>query len=314
MFGQDHPVSSTDPASISAGDWSYASLSYVDVNNDEVNGAEYGAGQWLVSSSDYDAKGNPVRSLTPQGIKAALNVTPDGAGAAEVKSTSDFYATSTIYNDDIKDASGEVTLPAGSRVVDVLTPASQMSVGGALVTARKKVHTDYDQGAPNSGMNPATGQPYSLATTVTASVIDNAGAQLSELTKTTNGYAAISGGDIDGWSLGAATTVTTGGVTRTTRYDSAGRVMEQRQPKATSTASAGTRRTVYYTAGTSSDDAQCGNKPEWAGSPVSRVPRCCALERPGPARFTHHRLRHVAQPHHRRGDVGQREPHHDDNV
>ncbi|WP_415544877.1 hypothetical protein [Dermacoccus barathri] len=281
VFGQDHPVSSTDPASISAGDWSYASLSYVDANNYEVNGAEYGAGQWLVSSSDYDAKGNPVRSLTPQGIKAALDAMPDGAGAAEVKSTSDFYATSTTYNDDIKDASGEVTLPAGSRVVDVLTPASQMSVGGALVTARKKVHTDYDQGAPNSGMNPATGQPYSLATTVTASVIDNAGAQLSELTKTTNGYAAITSGDTDGWSLGVATTVTTGGVTRTTRSDSAGRTIEQRQPKATSTASAGTRRTVYYTAGANSDDAQCGNKPEWAGSPCRVFPGAAPSNGPG---------------------------------
>ncbi|WP_182434728.1 DNRLRE domain-containing protein [Dermacoccus abyssi] len=272
VFGQDHPVSSTNASNISAGDWSYASLSYVDANNYEVNSAEYGAGQWLVSSSDYDAQGNPIRTLTPQGIKAALDATPDGADAAEVKSTSDFYATSTIYNDDIKDASGTVTLPAGSRVVDVFTPASQMSVGGALVTARKKVHTDYDQGAPNSGVNPATGQPYSLATTVTASVIDNAGTQLSELSKTTNGYAAISSGDTDGWSLGMPTTVTTGGVTRTTRYDSAGRTIEERQPKATSTASAGTRRTVFYTAGTNSDDAQCGNKPEWAGSPCRVFP------------------------------------------
>lgn len=48
------------------------------------------------------AKGNEVRDLTPQGIKAALDAMPDGADAAETKSTSDFYATSTIYNDDIK--------------------------------------------------------------------------------------------------------------------------------------------------------------------------------------------------------------------
>jgi len=267
VFGQDHPVSSSNADDINADDWKYASLSYTDANNYKVNGAEYGSGQWLIDSNDYDAKGNEVRDLSPQGIKAALDATPDGADAAAIKSTSDFYATSTIYNDDIKDSSGAVTLPAGSRAVDVLTPASQMSVGGSLVTARKRVHTDYDQGAPNNGVNPASGQPYSLATTVTASVIDNAGTQLSELTKTTNGYAAISSGDTDGWSLGTPTTVTTGGVTRTTRYDSAGRTIEQRQPKATATTSAGTRRTVYYTAGANSDDAQCGNKPEWAGSP-----------------------------------------------
>lgn len=270
VFGQNHPVSGTSPANVSEGDWKYASLSYVDANNCEVNGAEYGAGQWLIDANDYDAKGNEVRDLTPQGIKAALDAMPDGADTTTIKSTSDFYATTTTYNDDIKDASGTVTLPAGSRVVDVLIPASHMSVNGALVTARKKVHTDYDQGAPNSGVNPTTGQPYSLATSVTATVIDNAGMQLSELTKTTNGYAAISSGDTDGWSLGSPTSVSTGGVTRMTRYDSAGRVIEQRQPKATSTASAGTRRTVYHTAGVNSDDAQCGNKPEWAGS-VCRI-------------------------------------------
>lgn len=278
VFGADHPVSSTSAASISAADWKYADLSYTDAANYEVNSATYGAGQWLIDSTDYDATGNTVRELAPEAINVIADWRDDNpdATASDIDTVSDFYSTQTVYNPDITDSSGNVTVPAGTRVVDTLAPAEQMMLAdGTSVTARKKEHTDYDQNAPSNGTNPATGQPWGLPTTVTTTAIDNTGTSVQQLDQTVNGYNAVVSGDPTGWSLGNATTVTNGGITKTTRYDTAGRTIETRQPAATSTASAGTTRTVYYTAGANSVDAACGNTTTakaWAGSVCRTFP------------------------------------------
>lgn len=272
VFGPEHPVSSTDPAQVGLDDWDYADVAYTDAQGYEVNSASYGAGQWLLTSTDYDAKGNPVRELTPEAISAIQ------ALGAPVKEVADTLSTQNVYNADVKNAAGEVVTPAGTLLIDSLDPVREITLpDGRQITARIKSHTTYDEGAPNGNVNPVSSGPYNLPTTVTTSVVGTdpgaGGAGDVELTKVTNGYAPVESGDTSGWDLGNATKVTQAGITSATRYDPAGRVIETRQPAATTTASAGTTRTIYYTAGTNTADASCGasaNAKAWAGS-VCRI-------------------------------------------
>ncbi|MGN6780710.1 MAG: RHS repeat-associated core domain-containing protein [Marmoricola sp.] len=72
-----------------------------------------------------------------------------------------------------------------------------------------------------------------------------------------------------GWNLGLASTSTIDmgagnpGIASKTSYDAQGRVVATSQPKSNGS-DAGTRQTVYYTAGANAAVAACGNKPEWA--------------------------------------------------
>ncbi|MBE7702390.1 hypothetical protein H9623_19045, partial [Oerskovia sp. Sa1BUA8] len=149
---------------------------------------------------------------------------------------------------------------------------------------RKHTHTDYDQGAPNQGVNPKTGIAYRLPTTVTVTEAD----ALTGTSETTVPVAtgepvvsqALSGYETpglahtdptSGWFLGQATTSTTvmdnptQNIVTTTRYDAEGKAVETRKPGATGT-DAATTLSGYYTATAQSGAfATCGNKPEWAG-------------------------------------------------
>jgi hypothetical protein len=57
-----------------------------------------------------------------------------------------------------------------------------------------------------------------------------------------------------------------------TIYNSAGQVIEERQPSDTEGKKAGTTKTAYWTAGANSDESGCGNKPAWAGLPCLSRP------------------------------------------
>ncbi|MFE3238635.1 sugar-binding protein, partial [Kitasatospora indigofera] len=88
---------------------------------------------------------------------------------------------------------------------------------------------------------------------------------------TRTGYDAPIGGTL-GWTLKTATSVTTDAVpgganlTATVRYDASGHALESRKPGSSGT-DATTVKSVFYLAGPNSDDAACGNRPEWAGLP-----------------------------------------------
>ena len=167
--------------------------------------------------------------------------------------------------------------PAGTHVEVVLTD-------GTEVNARPHTHTVYDhegdpnRTAPNAGINPATQQKWSLPTTVTvgsaaATAVPGQPDLETPTTTTTSNYDKINPADQtegDGWTLGTATTTTTGGITRTTLYDTKGRVTETRQPISDG---AGTTKTAYYTvAAQSAPNAVCGGKPEWAGLTCRTTP------------------------------------------
>lgn len=286
-FPQGSPTVSTDSGEITAGQWKHASLSYTDLDGRTVNTADYGADRWQLTAADYDEHDNIIRSLGAGDIAAIVDqeIAPSDAGSINV------YGP-------VKNSLDEVTIPAGTVLTETYGPArlAVISDTGGLAGETKWVRphtvTSYDQDAPNNGINPATGAAYGLETKsitrpwdpATGADITGAGTILAE---SRSGYAALESGDKSGWELGAPTTDTTvmpsgqADIVTRTRYDDDGRVIETRQPSSNGT-DAGTRQTIYYTAGTNSADAACGNQAAWAalvcvtkhaagGLPVERV-------------------------------------------
>lgn len=286
VFGPDHPVSSTDPAQLAADDWQYADLQYTDANGYTINSAAYGAGDWQYTSTDYDQKGNVVRTLDERALRLIVDdQVPAGA-------SSDQLATLTSYNADIKNASGDVVTPSGSLITDTFSPARFATLSDGterwIRTHKKLVH---DEGAPNQGIHPDTEQPYRLQTSETAYVLDpGTGQDLHATARTFSRYEAISSGDADGWALGLPSkvttdvdldgTISTGDITKTTRYDAEGGVVETRQPKSNG-ADAGTTKIVYYTAQANATHPECGGKPQWAALECKHYPAAAPASEPG---------------------------------
>ena len=262
VFGQDY----TGAVTGSGVDWSYGDLSYVDDLGYTVNTASFGAGAWLVTATDYDGEGNVVRVLDASATATARD-TP-GLSAAQV----DAMSTRTVYNTEVKDAAGVVVLPGSSRVTDTYGPTRMVALGdGTQAQTRPHTATVYDVGAPTT-LNPATQQQWSLPTTVTTGAASPGAApgtpDLEVISTVVNGYAKLNPADAtegDPWTLGSPSTVTTAGITRKTRVDTAGRVTDTRQPMSTGS-DAGTTKTAYYTVfAQAAPNAACGGKPEWAG-------------------------------------------------
>lgn len=292
VFGPDHPVTTTSPDDVAAGDWPHAELQYTDAQGRVVNTASFGAGDWQVTATDYDPGGRVVRTLDERAVAQIRDILADGGSVDP-----DSYATITRYNPAITAtapithdggtiAAGTVLTPAGTLVTDVWEPAAPAGATGEVV--RVHTRTDYDQGAPNGGVNPATGLPYRLPTTVTTTIAapgagspDPAdplptGEEVTAQTRT--GYdpidAAAATGPTSGWTLALPTTTTTvmgggqGDITTRVGYNTAGQTVETRQPQSTG-ADAGTTRTTYYTTGAHPTDPACGTRPEYAGLPCT---------------------------------------------
>ncbi|WP_202919271.1 DNRLRE domain-containing protein [Saccharothrix deserti] len=266
VFGPDHPVASTSPSAIAATDWEHADLQYTDAQGYTVNTAKFGAGAWQHTATDYNTQGNVVRELDERALRQVIDgQLPSGA-------TVDQLAALTVYNGDIK--SGEtVVTPAGTLVTDTYGPARTAALrDGTTRWLRTHTRTEFDQGAPNGGVNPASTLPYRLPTTETTYAHDpGTGEDVEVVSRSFTDYAPPVPGDPDGWALslpGRVTTdvdldgvVSSGDTVKTTRYDAEGRVVEARQPNSSGT-DAGTTRTAYYTAGA---NGECGDKPQWAG-------------------------------------------------
>ncbi len=259
VFGPEKAVSTTDPDEIDADDWEYASLWYTDFRGRTINTASYGAGQWQPTYTAYNNLGNPERELSAGDIAAIQS----GALNAQDAGTETVYNTAT---------DGPADTSPGTVVTDVYGPARMVrSADGTPAVLRSHTRTTYDEGSPEAGINPATGEGWAMPTTVTTDAVD-------PLTKAVVGdpvsVVKTAYGDTAGWTLGLPTTSTTvmgGGqanIVTTTGYDNAGRVIEQRQPRSNG-ADAGTRRTVYYTKAPNDPFPSCGGKPDWEGMPCS---------------------------------------------
>ena len=257
VWGPDRVPAATP----SATDWQYADLSYLDVNGRTVNAAAWGANAWQVSTTEYDKRGNTVRSLSAGNRNDAL--TP--AGDPDL----DPYVASVPTSAARADLLSEVTVYSADGVDELASVGPMHPVvldDGTIAPAREHTTTTYDQGAP-SGV-------YRLPTTSVTAAQTPDGVDHDPRT-TLTGYDPLVAGDPSGWTLRAATTTTidmpgaTPDIVKKTRYDSAGNVIETRMPSDTGGTGAGTSRTTYYTA---TGSGTCGAKPYWAGLTCQTFP------------------------------------------
>ncbi|WP_246486638.1 RHS repeat-associated core domain-containing protein [Kribbella qitaiheensis] len=275
VFGSDHPL----PGAPGADDWQYADLQYTDAAGYTVNTAKYGAGDWQYTSADYNAIGNVTRELDERALRTVID------NAVSAGASADQLATVNNYNADVKNAAGDtVVTPAGTLVTDSYGPSRYATVkDGSTKWVRTHTHTEYDELAPNSGINPTTALPYRLATTITTGAFDPGTGTEEPITRTLTDYDPVVAGEPSGWALGQPSRSTTdanpagprndltGDVVSVTRYDGEGRVVDSRQPSSNG-ADAGTTKTVYYTAAANSAAPECGLKPQWGGLSCKTYP------------------------------------------
>ncbi len=292
VWGQDR--ASTVGTTPSAEDLRHADLFFTDDEGRVINTAVYGAGDWQPTSTTYDTSNQVVREIDERGTALIKEAILNGQTV-----NSDHFATITRYNTEVKASSditigtdtiaaGTVLTPAGTLITDVWEPVREVrEQDGTISLMRRHTHTDYDEGAPTQGINPATKMPWRQPTTVT---VTSAGPDTATwdpeatlptgepiLSQSRTGYDPIDGtsptGSTSGWTLGAVTTSTTvlaggGQITAKTRYDDQGRMVEQRQPKSNGS-DEGTIFFSYYTADAQSSPNQaCGGGAKhaaWAG-------------------------------------------------
>lgn len=280
VFGADHPVTGTPAAS----DWPYATLYYTDSDGYEVNSADYGAGQWLINYNNYDQDGNLVNSLHPGDINTAVADASAGVDyvANDNSTVTRFYAQKSGADP------GNPLIPADTLVEDTWSaPFLATTLDGSQSEVRTHTHFQYDQGAPNADIDPATGSPYNLVTTTTTGTSGVADTttdpnetlpdDVSTISVERNTYDPLDSssptGAQSGWSLRQPTTATTeldsdpnDDITRKTVYDASGNVIAALAPGSTGS-DAGTTLTVAYTAGANGQRSECGNQAAWVGLP-----------------------------------------------
>ncbi len=274
QLAADAPTGATavfEPDRVPAGvptaeDWPYATVSYFTQAGRTTNAAQFGAGQWLIDSTRYDAQGNTTWSLSAAGRALAL-AEPDPAGAA------DKYAILTVYN------------TAGTRVEETYTPMREVVLdNGQTVVARTLTETVYDDEASADLMpgRPTTDIPeggFQLSVeqriSVTDRILPKAEGNTWDTRKIRYRYDPVKTGDASGWTLKVPTRTLTqdgsGWATAITRYDTFGRVTETRTPGGTAITNGSatdtySTKTIYYTADTSAEIAACRAKPEWDGN------------------------------------------------
>ncbi len=254
-----------------AGDWKYASLTYLDVNGRTVNTAAFGAGAWQLDTTRWDEFGNVVWQLDggnrAQALVPTSSTDPYVAGRSTSMERADLLATISTYTTD------------GADLLTSLGPTHPVMLQSGLVaSARTRTTNIYDQGKPNS-------DTYHLVTTSTTEpvVVDGSGTAGEEDQRITiNAYDPIDGasatGPTSGWVLRRATIIktvfpgTTPNIEHKIQFDDAGRPVETRMPAASGTTPAKTSY-LYFTAGGHPSNPSCGNRPEWAGLACKVFPK-----------------------------------------
>ncbi|MEV6811239.1 LamG-like jellyroll fold domain-containing protein [Micromonospora sp. NPDC051296] len=273
VFGpEDDPgPSSATPAAPGTNGYKYATVHYLSAGGKEVNTATPGG---YIDTKEYDRFGNVIRILEATDRALALGVLPNAATyLAELGLAGSDPATRALALSTINTYSSN-----GVDLVDVVGPTSTLVLenaladpdgsgplpaldAGATVIGRRHLVNVYDEGKPD-------GATYHLVTT------KREGAQIvgypdADVRVTRHGYDPEHGG-VPGWVLKTPTKMVTdagtGGkqLTGYVVHNSAGRVVKS-WGVGSNGADARTRHTIHYTAGANTDDAACGNRPEWAG-------------------------------------------------
>jgi YD repeat-containing protein len=159
----------------------------------------------------------------------------------------------------------------GVDLLETYGPLHQVQLAdGSLVQAREHTRNTYDQGAPAGG-------PYHLLTSSTTGARVDCTTSDVEVRTTSSAY---DGQSNLGWTLRQPTAVTTDpgssphlNLQTVTLYDAAiGLTTETRMPANPAGGDAHATKTIYWTAGASSQDAACGNRPEFANLACKTLP------------------------------------------
>lgn len=256
VYGPDAPAS---PAP------SDGTISYWDTEGRTTNTATYGAGDWQLDATTYDAKGNVVWALGEGNRHRALAASTEASESAEVANT---LATITTYNAD------------GTRVESTTGPTRMVVLkNGDQIAGRDYSETVYDDEAADENV-PVSGRPtpepdapaLNLPVEERSGVIDAEGG-IFDIIRTRYRYDPIESGDGDGWVTGNATRTSTElgseWSTTHTRYTTDGLLIASTTPEGV--AASGTERrvrttvTTYYTADNSASVEACRGKPQWVG-------------------------------------------------
>jgi RHS repeat-associated protein len=240
-------------------DYSQATIHYLDPDGYEVNtaaAAPPGVEGVSITTSETDTHGNVVRSLGAKARLEALKAANPVARSGELDSHS-------VYNTE------------GTQMLQSWGPLHKVRLeSGETVEARAHTTVQYDQGAPT----PKEGETWpNLPTTETvgAAVAGKFNDVEPRVSETKYDWSLrkpietiVDPGKESEGRLNLATKVV---------YNSAGQVVEERQPSDPEGKTAGTTKTVYYTPENASNG--CGNHAAWAGLPCEVSP----VAQPSPA-------------------------------
>jgi RHS repeat-associated protein len=252
------PASHTG-SDLAASDYTKATIVYTDTSGRQVNTAAPGG---HITTTEYDSYGNTVRELTAGNRELALATTgtlldkqnaldidtlPSSADRAKVLSTTSTYSADGLRELEEKGPLHRVTLAssmaAGTGGTDL--PA------GTPIPARSHTVYTYDEGRPTDGTATVVNQ---VTTVKTGAFVDGYPSDGDVRTSTT-AY---------DWAKGLPTSTVTDpsglAITKTTSYDSQGRVIKTFLPKSDGT-DADTTVTTYYSA---TGTGTCNGRPEWA--------------------------------------------------
>lgn len=217
-----------------------ATVHYLDADGQEINEAAPGG---RITTSEKDEHGNVVRELTAENRRRALQSGSSATRGRELDTRRSF--------------SGD-----GTEMLEEWGPLHQIKDGGATVDARRHTVLQYDQGWPAPA---GQVKPHLVTTSIVGA--NYAGAD-HDTRQTDTRY---------DWTLRQPTqkVIDPGGKNLETRtvYDpTSGLATQVSLPANPAGGDAHTTRTVYYTAGTNSITASCGNKPQWANLACTVAP------------------------------------------
>lgn len=240
VFSQGHDPGGSTTASVDANEWLYANVSFADAGGRVVNTANYGAGAWQYTASNYDENENIAETLDVAGTTKAAEQVTETSPTVEY-GTVQAASTRTEYN------------ALGTRITDIWTPQSD--------GATTHVHYTYADENPAEAERPPAGAVPNLVWKTEISSVE--GNSTSVISTYAMAYAGAA------WFTGVPSTVTTTGADTTeslsvvTGFDEFGRPVLNQETGSTG-ADAGTTHTIYYTAGANTLDPACGNQPAWA--------------------------------------------------
>lgn len=250
------PASHTGAGNLASGDYTRATVHYLDVSGREVNTAAPGG---HITTTEYDGNGKTVRELSASNRELALATSSNAElvtlGLSSMTTAQRATALSTQY---VYDASGldetDTYGPTHQVSLQHAVAASGSSAAlaaGTVVAARAHIHNTFDEGRPTDGSANVADE---ITTTVTGISIPGYASDAD--TRTVKTYYD--------WTLGkpvrSVTDPTGLAITTTKSYNSQGSTTSTSLP-ASSGSDAGTTTTSYYTA---TGSAPCGGHPDWA--------------------------------------------------